>query len=237
MTETMTQPVCAIVGAGPGNGAAFARRFTRAGHQVALLARDDVALADLAAGIAGARGYACDATDAAQVQAAFQNIRTELGPVRVLIYNASTRDFGDIDHTTPEVFERAWRVNALGCLLAARQAIPDMRRSGGGSIVVIGATASLKGAAGFVAFAAAKAAQRSMAQSLARQLGPEGIHVSHIVIDAVVDMPASRAMLPDRPNDFFAEPADIAESVYFLTQQPRSAWTFELDLRPFGEHW
>jgi NAD(P)-dependent dehydrogenase (short-subunit alcohol dehydrogenase family) len=233
----MTQPVCVIVGAGPGNGAAFARRFAVAGHPVALLARDQSDLASLAAEIPGTRGFACDATDAAQVEATFRRIRAELGPVGVLIYNASTRGFADIDHTTPEAFEQAWRVSALGCLLTARQAIPDMRQAGRGSIVIIGATASLKGAAGFVAFAAAKAAQRSLAQSLARQLGPEGIHVAHAVIDAVVDMPASRAMLPDQPDDFFAQPADIADSIYFLTQQPRSAWTFELDLRPFGEHW
>jgi len=233
----MIQPVCVIVGAGPGNGAAFARRFAVAGHPVALLARDQTDLASLAAEIPGTRGYACDATDAAHVKASFGRIRAELGPVGVLIYNASTRGFADIDHTTPEAFEQAWRVSALGCLLAAQQVIPDLRQAGGGSIVIIGATASLKGAAGFVAFSAAKAAQRSLAQSLARQLGPEGIHVAHVVIDAVVDMPASRAMLPDRPDAFFAQPADIADSLYFLTQQPRSAWTFELDLRPFGEHW
>jgi NAD(P)-dependent dehydrogenase (short-subunit alcohol dehydrogenase family) len=233
----MTQPVCVIVGAGPGNGAAFARRFGQAGYQTALLARDQSALADLTAAIPGTQGYACDTTDATQLEAAFRRVRAELGPVQVLIYNASTRDFADIDHTTPEAFELAWRVSALGCLLATRLVIPDMRQARSGGIVIIGATASLKGAAGFVAFAAAKAAQRSLAQSLARQLGPEGIHVAHVVIDAVVDMPASRAMLPNRPDDFFAQPADIAESVYFLTHQPRSAWTFELDLRPFGEPW
>jgi len=233
----MTQSVCVIVGAGPGNGAAFARRFAEAGHPVALVARDPSGLASLTAEIPGTRAIACDATDAAQVETAFTRIRAELGSVGVLIYNASTRGFADIDHTTPDSFEQAWRVSALGCLLAARQAIPDMRRAGRGSILIIGATASLKGGAGFVAFAAAKAAQRSLAQSLARQLGPEGIHVAHVVIDAVVDMPASRAMLPDRPDDYFAQPADIADSIYFLSQQPRSAWTFELDLRPFGEHW
>jgi NAD(P)-dependent dehydrogenase (short-subunit alcohol dehydrogenase family) len=233
----MTQPVCAIVGAGPGNGAAFARRFAEAGHPVALLARDPSGLGSLTAQIPGARGYVCDAADAPQVEKSFGRIRAELGPVGVLIYNASTRDFADIDHTSPEAFERAWRVNVLGCLLAARQVIPDLRQAGRGSILIIGATASLKGTPGFVAFAAAKAAQRSLAQSLARQLGPEGIHVAHVVIDAVVDMPASRAMLPGQPDDFFAQPGDIAESVFFLTQQPRSAWTFELDLRPFGERW
>ena len=183
----MSAPVCVIVGAGPGNGAAFARRFSSAGYQVALLARRQEGLDTLTREIAGTRAYAYDATAPADASRVFARIREEVGPPQSLIYNASTREFGDIDVTSPEAFERAWRVNAFGCLLAAQQVIPAMRAQGEGSIIVIGATASLKGAAGFVAFASAKAAQRSLAQSLARQ--------------------------------------------------PRSAWTFELDLRPFGESW
>jgi NAD(P)-dependent dehydrogenase (short-subunit alcohol dehydrogenase family) len=233
----MKIPVCVIVGAGPGNGAAFARQFSRAGYRVALLARNAAALEALAAEIAGTRAYVYDAGRPADAQAVFERIRSELGPVSTLIYNASTRAFGDIDDTTPESFEAAWRVNAQGLLVAAQAVLPDMRAAGGGSIVVIGATASRTGGAGFVAFAAAKAAQRSLAQSLARRLGPEGIHVAYVVIDAMVDMPASRAMAPEAPDDFFARPEDIAESVFFLARQPRSAWTFELDLRPFGESW
>lgn len=233
----MTAPVCVVVGAGPGNGAAFARRFAREGYRTALIARSAGTLAELEREIPRSRAFPCDATDPDQVAAAFARIREELGPPEVLIHNASTREFADLDATTPEAFERAWRVNAYGLLLAAKEVVGDMRRLGRGAIVVIGATASWKGAAGFLAFGAAKAAQRSTAQSLARQLGPEGIHVAHVVIDAVVDMPASRRMLPDRPDEFFARPDDIAESVLFLTRQPRSAWTFELDLRPFGESW
>lgn len=233
----MSQPVCVIVGAGPGNGAAFARRFSLAGYRIALLARDREQLDTLEAGIDNSRAYAYDATSPADADSVFARVRSELGPPEVLIYNASTREFGDIDRTSPELFERAWRVNSFGCLLAVKQVLPDMRATGGGTILVIGATASRSGAAGFTAFASAKAAQRSLAQSLARRLGPEGIHVGYVIIDAVVDMPASRAMLPDQPDTFFARPDDIAESVYFLAGQPRSAWTFELDLRPFGEHW
>lgn len=233
----MSIPVCVIVGAGPGNGAAFARRFAREGYRVALLARTRDTLDALETEIAGTRGYVCDATDAGEVSQVFARIREELGPPAVLIYNASTRQFGDIDQTDPATFEAAWRVNAYGCLAAVQAALPGMREAGKGSIVVIGATASIKGAADFVAFAAAKAAQRSLAQSLARKLGPEGIHVAYVIIDAVIDMPASRSMLPDKPKEFFAQPDDIAESVSFLARQPRSAWTFELDLRPFGEHW
>jgi NAD(P)-dependent dehydrogenase (short-subunit alcohol dehydrogenase family) len=233
----MTSPVCAIVGAGPGNGAAFARRFAAAGHQVCLLARSRDSVAALETGIAGAHSYVYDATDAGHAERVFAAIAADVGLVDTLIYNASSRDFADVEHTSPASFERAWRAGPWGCFLAVRQVIPGMQAAGRGSIIVIGATAALTGNAGFVAFASAKAAQRSLAQSLARHLGPLGIHVPHVVIDAVVDMPASRAMVPDRPDEFFARPEDIAESVYFLTRQPRSAWTFELDLRPFGERW
>ncbi len=154
----MKVPVCVIVGAGPGNGAAFARQFSRAGYKVALLARGQEGLDALAREIAGTRAYPYDATDPADAARVFARIRDELGPPQTLIYNASTREFGDIDATDPQAYERAWRVNAYGCLLAAQQVIPDMRASGSGSLIVIGATASLKGAADFVAFASAKAA-------------------------------------------------------------------------------
>jgi NAD(P)-dependent dehydrogenase (short-subunit alcohol dehydrogenase family) len=233
----MKVPVCVIVGAGPGNGAAFARQFSRAGYHVALLARGRETLDALVSEIAGTRAYTYDATDPAHAQRVFAAIREDLGEPQTLIYNASTREFGDLDATRPDAFERAWRVNAYGCLLAAQQVVPAMRAAGQGNIIVIGATASLKGSAGFVAFGAAKAAQRSLAQSLARQLGPEGIHVSYVVIDAMVDLPGTRALMPAAPDSFFAKPDDIAESVFFLARQPKSAWTFELDLRPFREPW
>ncbi|MDX1383357.1 MAG: SDR family NAD(P)-dependent oxidoreductase, partial [Thermoanaerobaculia bacterium] len=164
-------------------------------------------------------------------------IRDEMGPVSVLVYNAGSGVFGDFDAVSPEDLEAAWRVNTWGLLLAAKQVVPDMRGLGGGNIVVTGATASLRGGANFAAFASAKAAQRSLAQSLARKLGPEGIHVSYVVVDGVIDMPRTRQLLPDRSDETFLRADDIAAATYFLTQQERSAWTFELDLRPFGESW
>lgn len=233
----MSKPVCVIVGAGPGNGAAFARRFSQEGYGVALLARNERILAEMEQAIPGTRAYPFDAASGQDAGRVFPRIREEMGPVDVLVYNASSRGFADLDHTSGTDFEGAWRVNALGCLLASKEAVQDMRASGRGNIVVIGATAALSGNAGFVAFAAAKSAQRSLAQSMARQLGPEGIHVSYVVIDAMVDGAAARRMMPDKPGSFFAQPDDIAQSIWFLTRQPRSAWTFELDLRPFAEHW
>ena len=133
--------------------------------------------------------------------------------------------------------EQAWRVNVLGCLTASQSVVPGMIEGGGGAVVVIGATASWRGGARATAFASAKAAQRSLAQSLARHLGPQGVHVGYVIIDGVIDIPRTRARLADKPDEFFLKPSDIAESVYHLARQPRSAWTFELDLRPFGERW
>lgn len=233
----MRKPTCAVVGVGPGNGAAFARRFASEGYRVALLARNQGTLTELESRIPGSRAFVYDVTDLEEASDVFGRIKAELGPVDTLVYNAGSGQFGSIDDTTPESFESAWRINALGCLVCAKQVIPDMRESKGGNIVIIGATASLRGRENFTAFASAKAAQRSLAQSMARHLWPDRIHVSYVIIDGVVDLERTRKMMPDKPHDFFVQPADIAESVFSLTRQPPSAWTFELDLRPFREKW
>jgi NAD(P)-dependent dehydrogenase (short-subunit alcohol dehydrogenase family) len=233
----MSKPVCVIIGAGPGNGAAFARRFAQNGYATALLARNAEGLQELEDEIEASRAYACDATRQDDLGAVFARIEQELGPLDVLIYNASSREFADLEHTSAEAFERAWTVTTLGCFLAIKEVAPRMCDAGHGSIIIIGATASLTGNAGFVAFASAKAAQRSLAQSIARDLGPAGIHVAYVVIDAMIDSPRARQMVPDADDEFFARSDDIAETVFYLAHQPRSAWTFELDLRPFKERW
>ncbi|MEF8792111.1 SDR family NAD(P)-dependent oxidoreductase [Thiohalorhabdus sp.] len=233
----MSAPVCVIPGAGPGNGAALARRFTRSGYRVAMLARDSDRLGRITESIDGAHPFACDMSQPAAVAETFDAIRRDLGPVSVLLYNAGDGQWGTIDETPSEAMEGAWRVNVLGLHAAAQASLPDMRAAGGGAIVVTGATASLRGGAGFTAFASAKAAQRSLAQSLGRHLGPENIHVALIIIDGVVATPRTREMMPDRPDEGFLSPDVIAESVHFLAHQPPSAWTFELDLRPYTENW
>lgn len=233
----MSKPVCVVVGVGPGNGAAFARKFASEGYDVALLARNQDYLKELKEQIPGSKAFVYDVTAVDKAGEAFERIRAEMGPVEVLVYNAGSGMFGSVDDTTTEAFESSWRVNALGCLACAKQVIPDMRNAKAGNIIVIGATASLRGGANFTAFASAKAAQRSLAQSMARHLGPDGIHVSYVIIDGVIDLERTRKMMPDQPDDYFLQPNHIAESVFFLTRQPPSAWTFELDLRPFGEKW
>jgi NADP-dependent 3-hydroxy acid dehydrogenase YdfG len=233
----MSKPVCVVVGVGPGNGAAFARKFACEGYDVALLARSQDYLKELEEQIPGSKGLAFDVTDAESASRVFGQIKAEMGPVEVLVYNAGSGQFGSVDDTTPDDFEGSWRVNALGCLVCAKQVIPDMREAKAGNLVIIGATASLRGGAYFAAFASAKAAQRSLAQSMARHLGPQGIHVAYVIIDGMIDLERTRKMMPDKQDDDFLQPDHIAESVFFLTRQPRSAWTFELDLRPFREKW
>ncbi len=233
----VAKPVCAVIGVGPGNGSAFARRFAREGYSVALLARSRTTTKNLESELEDARAYACDATDAQSIETAFADIERNLGPVNVLIYNAGFGEWSNVEQTDPGAFEAAWRINALGCLLCARRVIPGMKGIQNPSIVIIGATASLKGNAGFTSFASAKAAQRSLAQSMARHLDPQGIHVSYVIIDGVIALPRTRTAMPDKPDGFFMNPDHIADAVFYLTTQKRSAWTFELDVRPFAERW
>ncbi len=233
----MSKPVCAIIGVGPGNGAAFARKFAAQGYTPALCARSGDYLTRLSETLDGSRGYIYDVRDAQAAEQVFAQIRADLGPIAVLIYNAGAGEFSNIEQASVASFEAAWEINARGLFVVAKHVIPHLRERNGGHIIVIGATASLTGRAGFVPFASAKAAQRSLAQSLARHLGPENIHVAYVVIDGIIDLPRTREQMPDKPDNFFMSPDDIAQTVFFLTQQPPQAWTFELDLRPFGEKW
>jgi NAD(P)-dependent dehydrogenase (short-subunit alcohol dehydrogenase family) len=229
----MPKPVCAIVGVGPKNGAAFAHRFDDAGYRIALLSRSTDFSNELARDLADARAFVCDASDPASVGSAFAEVRKQLGDVDVLIYNAGSGSWQTVEDISAQDFERSWRVNALGALAASQQVIPAMKARGSGSIVFVGATASLRGRPRTTGFAAAKAAQRSLAQSMAKHLGPLGIHVSLIIIDgAIAAADAAEARRGER-----LDPRDIAELGHYLTTQPRSAWSFEVDARPSKESW
>lgn len=228
--------VAAVAGVGPGNGAAIARRFAAAGYKVAMLARNRDGLDDLARETA-AVAYACDVTSPQSVATAFAAIRAELGEVETLIFNAGSGVFADVEHITPAEFEASWRVNAYGALLCSQQVIPAMKAAGNGAIVFIGATASRRGGPRSAAFAPAKAAQRALAESMARSLWPAGIHVALIVVDGVVDLARTRARVPDKPDSFFIKPTGVAEMTYQLAIQDPSAWSFEVEARPFGETW
>jgi len=230
-------PVCAVVGVGPGNGEAFARRFSADGYAVALMARRAELTARLAGELPRAKAYPCDVGDAASVASAFERTEAELGEVDVLVFNAGSGVWGSIEEVSPEDFERAWRINTLGLFLTARKVIPAMRRRGRGAIVVVGATASRRGVAGTAAFAPAKMAQRGLAESMARHLWPVGIHVALIIVDGVVGGPVTRSRFADRPDDSFIAPAGVADIAANLVRQDRSAWSFEVEARPFAEKW
>lgn len=230
-------PVAVVTGVGPGLGAALVRRFA-ASYAVAINARNDAYVKALAAEIRAGGGQAFEAPadlgDRRQVEATFAAVREHLGPVDVLLYNAGGGVRGTITEITPEQYEAAWRVNALGAFLSARACAPDMIARGWGSMLFTGATAGVKAGARSVAFGPAKFAMRGLAQSLSRDLGPKGVHVAWINIDGGIDTPRRRAAGPVKEEDLL-KPAAIADTYWHLVHQDRSAWTNELELRPFKE--
>lgn len=233
----MSNPLCIIVGVGEGNGAAFAKRYSKEGYRLALLARTNSRLDKLASDLGNAAAYGCDVSDESNVRKVFQQIKQEMGVPDVVIYNAGSGTWGNVEEITPEMFESSWRVNTLGLLLVTQQVVPGMKEKGKGNIVVVGATSSRRGNIKTAAFAPAKAGQRSLTESMAKYLWPFGIHVSLIIIDGIVDLSTTRAKMIDKPDDFFVKPEDVASTAFWLTQQPRSAWSFEVEARPFGEAW
>ena len=223
-------PVCAVVGVGPGMGEALARTFTTAGWRPALMARTASKVEALAADLGGL-AVPCDVTDNDAIVAAFATVRQQLGPVHTLLWNVGSGVWGDIDKIDVAGMELAWRTNALGLFVAVQQVVGGMREAGQGNILVTGATATRRGKPFTTAFAAGKAAQRSLCQSLGRQLGPEGIHVGLLILDGVVDLGH------DRPKETMIAPTDAAQTMLHLANQPRTAWTFELEVRPHVESW
>ena len=231
--------VTVIAGVGPGNGAAFAHRFAREGHAVALLARRANYITELATAVRDAGGTALELTvDLANRDAvgeAFARIRQELGAPEVLIQNAAGGPSGPFLALEPAAIEAGFAVSVMGMVHCCREVLPHMVQQRTGAIILSGATAALRGGANFSGFAISKFGQRALAQSLAREFGPRGVHVAHVNIDGVIATPRNLARLSDKPRDFFLEPDDIAEAVWQLVRQPRSAWSQEIDLRPFGE--
>ncbi len=232
-----SKPVAVIAGGGPGNGAALARRFAGAGYAIVILSRHRATLAPLQAEFPEGWTFECDVGDQTSVEETFARIHREVGDVEVLLYNAGSGVFGDVENITFDQFEQAWRVNAYGALLCSRQVMPSMTKKGAGAIIFIGATASRRGGIKSAAFAPAKAAQRSLAESMARKLWPQGIHVALIIVDGVVDLPRTRTAMPDKPVEAFVTPAGVAEIAYQLSVQDKQAWSFEVEARPFGETW
>ncbi len=238
MDTQSNQPVAVVIGVGPGLGAALARRFA-ATYPVAMLARKADYLKALAREIRGSGAtvldVSCDVSDPAQIAEAFRAIRKDLGEPEVLLYNAGTGTFGSITEITSDQYEADWRVNALGAFVAAKEVAPAMIERGRGVMLFTGATAGIKAGAKSVSFGPAKFAMRGLAQSLARDLGPKGIHVAWINVDGSIDIPGARGLKPSLKDGDFLKPEAIAETYWHLAHQDPSAWTMELEVRPFKE--
>lgn len=231
------RPLAVVTGVGPGTGAAVARRFAQGGYAVAMLARNRERLNALEHEIPNARAYQCDVTDQAQLDATIEAVRAELGAPKVLIHNAVGGAFGNFMQIDPEVVNRNFQVNTMALLYLARRLAPAMVAAGEGAIIASGNTSALRGKAGFAGFAPTKAAQRILAESIAREVGPKGVHVAYVLIDAVIDLEWTRKRWPDAPDAFFIKPGAIAEEIWHVAHQDRSAWSFNVEIRPFGETW
>jgi len=229
--------VALVTGVGPGTGAAIARRFAQGGYQVAMLARNHARLQALESEITSSRAYACDVADEARVDAAIAAVRRDLGEPRVLVHNAVGGAFGTFMEIEPAVLNQNFQVNTMALLYLARRLAPAMMAAGDGAIITTGNTSAQRGKASFAGFAPTKAAQRILAESMARELGPKGVHVAYVVIDAVIDLEWTRRRFENAPDDFFIKPAAIAGEVWHVAHQDRSAWSFNVELRPFRETW
>jgi NAD(P)-dependent dehydrogenase (short-subunit alcohol dehydrogenase family) len=230
------KPVAAVAGVGPGLGLALVDKFAREGMVVAALARDAGGVGALLEerGVSGARAYGCDVADAASVAATFAAIEAEMGTPLLVVFNAGAFKAGGVLELSAAELERTWRIGCLGGFLVAQEAVRRMIEVGRGTIIFTGATASLRGSARFAALAVPKFGLRALAQSLARELGPKGIHVAHVVVDGGIGQPGFLSTASDQPDATLA-PEAIAETYWQLHCQHRSAWTQELDLRPWVE--
>ncbi len=228
-----SKPLALVTGVGPGTGAAVVRRFAEGGYRVAMLARDAERLAALEKEIPDSIALPCDVADAAALERAIATV----GDPKVVVHNAVGGAFGTYMQIEPGVLQRNFEINTMALLHLARLTTPAMIAAGEGALIVTGNTSAQRGRAAFAGFAPTKAAQRILAESLARDLGPKGVHVAYLVIDAVIDVPWQRQRLPDAADDFFISPASIAAEVHHLAHQPRDAWSFLAEVRPFHEQW
>lgn len=230
---THMKPLALVTGVGPGTGAATVRRFAEGGYRVAMLARDAGRLAALEKAVPDSMAMPCDVTD----EAALARVIAEVGQPQIVVHNAVGGAFGTFDKVEAATLARNFEINTMALFHLARLTAPAMVSAGEGAIIVTGNTSAQRGRAAFAGFAPTKAAQRILAESLARDLGPKGVHVAYLVIDAAIDVPWQRELQPDKPDDYFISPKSIAEEVYHLAHQPRDAWSFLAEVRPFHEPW
>lgn len=229
--------VCLITGVGPGTGTALTERFIQGGYQVAMIARNAERLEALAGRLRDAHAYPCDVSDSEALTITVSEVKSSLGPPTVVVHNAVGGAFGSFLDIKAEALERNFQINTMALLHLARLTVPEMIAQGQGAILATGNTSAYRGKPLFAGFAPTKAAQRILLESVARSVGPKGVHAAYIAVDGVIDLEWTRKSFPDRPDDFFCKPVDIAEECYHIAHQPRSAWSSEVVIRPFGENW
>ncbi len=228
---------CLVIGVGPGLGMGCVRRFSEAEYKISMIARHRGRLSSWAKEVPDSVGHAVDIADEVAFRTTLQKIVAQDGLPDVVVYNAARATPGAYTEVSLKDFELNFKINTGGLLIASQELAPAMVERGAGSIIVTGNTGAQRGVPNFVGWSPTKAGQRILAESLARELGPKGIHIAYVVVDALIDMPFARRAFGEKPKDFFAQPKDLAETIFQTTQQPKSAWSFLVELRPFGEQW
>ena len=229
--------VVLVTGVGPGTGKAIVERFASAGYVVAMLARTEQRLIEIRRTRPNTHAFVCDVANEAELTDTLHAVRTSLGAPKIVIHNAVGAERGTYAEVDADNMRQAFEINTMALLALAKQLIPDMETAGGGALICTGNTSAYRGRARFAGFAPTKAAQRILLESIAREAGPKGVHAAYVAIDAVIDLAWTRQFFADKPDEFFCQPADIADEVFRIAQQPRSAWSFESVIRPYGEVW
>ena len=233
----MSKKVALVTGVGPGTGSSIARRFSDGGYKVAMIARDKKRLKSLEDELEDSKGYSCELRNQEYLNSTVDNIIKDFGYPDVFIHNAVRGTRGNFLEFTSEELQSNFDINVLALHRIAQKVAPEMIKKNKGAIIVTGNTSAHRGKANFGGTASTKAAQKILTESFARYLNPKGIHVAYITIDAAIDLEWTRKAWPDKPDDFFIQPDDIASEVWHIAHQSKSAWTFDHWLRPFGENW
>ena len=233
----MSKKIALITGVGPGTGSSIARRFSDGGYKIAMIARDKERLKSLEDELEGSKGYSCELRNQEYLNSTIDNIIKDFGYPDVFIHNAVRGTRGNFLEFTSEELQSNFDINVLALHRIAQKVAPEMIKKAKGAIIVTGNTSAHRGKANFGGTASTKAAQKILTESFARYLNPKGIHVAYITIDAAIDLEWTRKAWPDKPDDFFIQPDDIASEVWHIAHQSKSAWTFDHWLRPFGENW
>ena len=233
----MSKKVALVTGVGPGTGSSIARRFSDGGYKVAMIARDKERLKSLEDELEDSKGYSCELRNQEYLNSTIDNIIKDFGYPDIFIHNAVRGTRGNFLEFTSEELQSNFDINVIALHRIAQKVAPEMIKKGKGAIIVTGNTSAHRGKANFGGTASTKAAQKILTESFARYLNPKGVHVAYITIDAAIDLEWTRKAWPDKPDDFFIKPDDIASEVWHIVHQSKSAWTFDHWLRPFGENW